>query len=268
MSTDPAQDANASTPAGDPAGVDARPARRLLLEIGVGLLLLLLLRVLVIQSFHVPSASMEPTIRPGDRVVVTKIGAGTVERGDVIVFDGTTTFASEGDTAPTVDGRLGRALAATASTFSIDLGERDYLKRVAGVGGDTVSCTPDEGLVVDGEPVTEPWLAPEEAPCEHPFTVAVPPEKLFVLGDNRSESADSRSHLGDPGGGMVPLDDVIGHVTWRYWPLDRLGGLGERVDRHDDMGSGAHVRRTSSDTGRDRTRDPGALEEETSGTRP
>lgn len=266
MSTDPA--ANASTPAGEPAGVEAHPARRLLLEIGVGILLLVLLRVLVIQSFHVPSGSMEPTIRPGDRVVVTKIGAGAVERGDVIVFDGTPTFASGDDTGSPLGGRVGRALSSTASTFSIDLGERAHLKRVAGVGGDTVSCTPEEGLVVDGEPVAEPWLAPEEVPCEHPFSVAVPPERLFVLGDNRSESADSRSHLGDPGGGMVPLDDVIGHVAWRYWPLDRLGGLGERADRHVDTGSGAHVHRTSSDTGRDRTRDPGALEEETSGTRP
>lgn len=268
MSTDPAQDANEPTPAGDPAGVDVRPARRVLLELGVGVLLLVLLRVFVIQSFHVPSGSMEPTIRPGDRVVVTKIGAGTVERGDVIVFDGTTTFAS-GDGAPSpFDGRLGRALSATASTFSIDLGERDYLKRVAGVGGDTVSCTPDGGLVVNGDPVAEPWLAPDEVPCEHPFEVAVPPERLFVLGDNRSESADSRSHLGDPGGGMVPLDDVIGHVAWRYWPLDRLGGLGDRDGRHDEMGSGVHLRRASSDTGRDPARDPGALEEETSGTRP
>ncbi len=141
MSSDPAQDANASTPTGDPAGVDARPARRLLLEIGVGVVLLVLLRVFVIQSFHVPSGSMEPTIRPGDRVVVTKLGAGTVERGDVIVFDGSTTFAEDG-ASPPVEGRLGRALSATASTFSIDLGDRHYLKRVAGVGGDTVSCTP------------------------------------------------------------------------------------------------------------------------------
>lgn len=227
MPTDAAQDASESTPAGDPVGVDSRPARRLLLEVGVGVLLLVLLRVLVIQSFHVPSGSMEPTIRPGDRVVVTKIGAGTVQRGDIIVFDGTTIFAGGASDSSVAGGRLGRALAAGASTFSIDLGEQDYLKRVAGVGGDTVSCTPDGGLVVDGDPVAEPYLAPDEVPCEHPFEVVVPPERLFVLGDNRSESADSRSHLGDPGGGMVPLDDVIGHVVWRYWPLARWGGPGD-----------------------------------------
>ena len=72
----------------------ADQARRLLLEIGIAVLLVVLLRAFVMQSFHVPSASMEPTIMPGDRVVVTKIGAGEIERGDVIVFDGTDTFAA------------------------------------------------------------------------------------------------------------------------------------------------------------------------------
>lgn len=224
MSTEPVKDETTATPAGDPAGVAVRPARRILLEIGIGVLLLMLLRAFVIQTFHVPSASMAPTIAPGDRVVVTKVGAGTVRRGDVIVFDGTRTFA--GDTgAGLTDGVLGRTLAAAASTLSVDLGQTSYLKRVAGVGGDTVSCTPEGRLVVDGDPVAEPWLPDGEAACERSFEVEVPPDHLFVLGDNRSESADSRSHLGDPGGGMVPVEDVIGHVAWRYWPLDRIGGL-------------------------------------------
>ena len=73
--------------------------------------------------------------------------------------------------------------------------------------------------------MTEPWLAPDTAACEFPFDVEVPQGRLFVLGDNRSDSADSRAHLGDPGGGMVPVEDVVGHVSWRYWPLDHLGGL-------------------------------------------
>lgn len=218
MSTGPAQDENPTTPAGDPAGVVGRPGRHLLLQVGVGILLLVLLRTFVLQSFHVPSASMAPTIVPGDRVVVTKIGAGEVRRGDLIVFDGTDTFAGA-----RTGGGFGQALAAAASTFSIDLGRRTYLKRIAGTGGQRVSCTPKGGVLVDGEPVAEPYLPPDEAPCSYPFDVRVPAGHLFVLGDNRSQSADSRSHLGDPGGGMVPVDDVIGHVAWRYWPLDRIG---------------------------------------------
>lgn len=224
MSTDPARDDDAPTPAGDPAGVGVRRGRGLLLQIGVGVLLLVLLRAFVIQSFHVTSASMEPTVTAGDRIVVTKIGAGTVERGDVIVFDGTDTFAG-GGSAP--GGAFGRALSAAASTLSLDLGEQDYLKRVAGVGGDALSCTPEGGLVVNGDRVAEPWLPPGEKACATPFDVEVPPERLFVLGDHRSGSADSRSRLGSPGGGMVPVEDVIGHVAWRCWPPDRIGGVGD-----------------------------------------
>ncbi|WP_338538403.1 signal peptidase I [Janibacter terrae] len=224
MSTDPAPDAAASTPAGDPAGVDVRPARRLMLEIAVAVLLVMLVRAFVMQSFHVPSSSMEPTIAPGDRVVVTKIGASRVERGDVIVFDGTDTFAAADRTPFVSDGFVGRTLSAVASTLSIDLGEQDFLKRVAGVGGDRVACTPERGLVVNGEVVPEPYLARGTRACGTPFDVEVPPGRLFVLGDNRGDSVDSRSHLGDPGGGMVPVDDVVGHVAWRYWPMDRIGG--------------------------------------------
>lgn len=227
MSPEPAAEDRAVTPADDSAGVAARPGRRLLLEIGVGILLVVLLRAFVVQSFHVPSGSMEPTVEPGDRIVVTKLGAGSVERGDVIVFDGTDTFASATGGSVTSDGGLGRALSAAASTLSIDLGRKDYLKRVAGVGGDEVSCTPEGGLVVNGDRVAEPWLAPGEKACGTPFDVEVPSGRLFVLGDHRSASADSRSHLGRPGGGMVPVDDVVGHVAWRYWPVDRVGGVGE-----------------------------------------
>ncbi|KRE38648.1 hypothetical protein ASG73_05980 [Janibacter sp. Soil728] len=203
-----------------------RPARRLLVEIAVAVLLVMLVRIFVMESFHVPSASMAPTIAAGDRVVVTKIGASHVERGDVIVFDGTTTFAAADRTPFVSDGLIGTVLSGAASALSIDLGEQDFLKRVAGVGGDHVTCTPAGGLLVNDEAVAEPWLAPGTAACDTPFDVVVPQGRLFVLGDNRSDSADSRAHLGDPGGGMVQVDDVVGHVSWRYWPLDRIGGLG------------------------------------------
>lgn len=195
------------------------------MPIGVGILLVVLLRVLVVQSYRVPTSSMAPAVEPGDRVVVTKIGAGHVERGDVIVFDGTEVFAGAERSRFLPDGDLGRALAAAASTFSIDLGEQDYLKRVVATGGEVVACTPKGGLVVDGDPVAEPWLPEGEVPCSTPFEVEVPPDHLFVLGDNRSESADSRSHLGDPGGGMVPVETVVGHVSWRYWPPGRWGSV-------------------------------------------
>ena len=226
MSTGPASDHHASTPAGEPAGVDARGFRRLLVQIGVAVLLLVLLRAFVVESFHVPSASMAPTVAAGDRVVVTKVAASQVERGDIIVFDGSDTFAVADRTPFVSDGFIGRSLQAISSALSIDPGEQDFLKRVAGVGGDDVSCTPKTGLVVNDSPVAEPWLPDGGSACSTPFEVTVPPGRLFVLGDNRSSSSDSRDHLGDPGGGMVPVDDVVGHVAWRYWPLERIGGVG------------------------------------------
>lgn len=204
-----------------------RAVRRLALEIGIALVLVMLVRAFVAQSYVVPSASMEPTVRTGDRVVVLKaFGGRDVARGDVIVFDGTETFAAADRATFMSDGLLGRTLSAVADGLSVDLGEQDYLKRVAGVGGDRVTCTPADGLVVDGEPVDESYLPDGAAACETPYDVEVPPEHLFVLGDNRPESSDSSDRLGNPGGGMVPLDDVVGTVTYRYWPLDAVGGVG------------------------------------------
>lgn len=211
-------------------GVDSRRCvgsrtRQVLGLIALAVVIALLLRTFVAQTFSVPSDSMAPTVRPGDRVVVTKIGARSVERGEVIVFDGTTTFAPASRDPHESDGLIGRVLSGVSSTLGINLGEQDYLKRVAAVGGDRVSCTPEGGLVVQGAAVAEPYLPSGTKACETPFDLQVPPGRLFVLGDNRAHSADSRAHLGAPGGGMIPLDDVIGHVSWRYWPLTDLGGL-------------------------------------------
>ena len=84
-------------------------------------------------------------------------------------------------------------------------------------------CAPDGRLEINGVAVTEPYVAPGQKPSDLTFDVTVPPDRFWVMGDNRGSSADSRAHLGDPGGGMVPGDDIIGKVWVRYWPLDRLG---------------------------------------------
>lgn len=225
-----------ATPAGDPAGVASRRAgsataaperrrrrgfRRLAVEIGVALVLVMLVRALLAQSYFVPSASMEPTVMTGDRVVVVK--TTTVQRGDLVVFDGTDTFAAADRSPYMSDGIIGSILGGVADLLGVNLGEQDFLKRVAATGGQQISCTPDGGLVVDGESVAEPYLAEGVAACEVPFDVTVPEGHYFMLGDNRPESADSRAHLGSPGGGMVPEDDVVGTVELRYWPLGDVG---------------------------------------------
>lgn len=188
----------------------------------LAVVVVLLLRAFVVQSFSVPTGSMEPTIQPGDRLLADRLVRGpSVHRGDVVVFDGRVSFGNETDGSP-----VDRALRSLASLVSIDTGT-DYVKRVVGLPGDHVVCCDTRGLLtVNGAPVEEPYLFPGDVPSEVTFDVTVPAGDIWVMGDHRSSSSDSRAYLGRPGGGMVRLDDVIGQATVRYWPLGRLGSLG------------------------------------------
>ncbi len=168
-----------------------------------------LVRAYVVAPFSIPSGSMERTLQVGDRILVDRVSYrfSDVHRGDIVVFDGTDTF-----------GRLGDGT-----------GETDYVKRVIGLPGDHVVCCDDRGrLTVNGEPLRErSYLHPGDDPSELRFDIEVPDGRLWLMGDHRSDSLDSRAHLGDPGGGTVPLDKVLGRVLVVVWPLDRLGGLPE-----------------------------------------
>lgn len=168
----------------------------------IAIAIALMLRVFVVQLFSIPTASMRPTLMPGDRILVekvTKFGRG-VERGDVVVFDAADVWTAPG----TSD---------------------EYVKRVIGVAGDrVVCCTPDGRITVNGVVVDEPYLL--EAGKTRPFDIVVQPERLWVLGDNREESADSSAFRGAPGGGTIPVRQVIGRVVAIVWPLQRAGILG------------------------------------------
>jgi signal peptidase I len=199
--------------------------------VAVAFLLTVLVRALVVQSFYIPSGSMEPTLEPGDRILVSKVGApSSVHRGDVVVFDGTTTFGTvDGTPAPT--GVIARALGGVASALSVGGNESDYVKRVVGMPGDHVVCCDDSGHVtVNGKPVTEPYLYAGDEASDLTFDVRVPAGRIWLMGDHRSDSADSRAHLGDPGGGMVRLEDVIGTAEVIYWPLTRAGAVSSAAE--------------------------------------
>jgi signal peptidase I len=189
----------------------------------VALVFMMCVRAFLVQSFAVPTGSMEQTLVPGDRILVNRLQRGpSIQRGDIVVFDGTGTFEPA---AASSGGGLAQLVRSAVSLVSLSSGA-DYVKRVVGMPGDRVTCCDATGrLTVNGVAVDEPYLFTGDVPSTLTFDVIVPAGRIWVMGDHRSDSADSRAYLGRPGGGMVPLDDVVGKAWVRYWPLDRLGGL-------------------------------------------
>ncbi|TXS57126.1 signal peptidase I [Streptomyces sp. t39] len=184
--------------------------------------LVLLFSHFVVQPFQIPSSSMEPTLRAGDRILVNKLAYGPDSRparGDIVVFDGRGSFVRAELTENPVSSVVREGLAALGLAEPADT---DFVKRVVGTGGDRVVCCDDEGRIeVNGVPVDEGYLHPGDVPSEVAFDIVVPAERLWVMGDHRGNSSDSRDHLGDPGGGMVPVDKVIGRADWIGWPAGR-----------------------------------------------
>ncbi|WP_329540287.1 signal peptidase I [Streptomyces sp. NBC_01220] len=223
-------DAPADTTATDGGGGKTRKQRpfwkELPLLIVVALVLALLIKTFLVQAFSIPSDSMQDTLQRGDRVLVDKLTpwfGSEPERGEVVVFhDPAAWLAGE----PTPESNVVQDFLSFIGLMP-SAEEKDLIKRTIAVGGDTVECAKGGPVEVNGKALDEPYIFPGDSACDDkpfgPFTV--PEGKIWVMGDHRQDSSDSRYHTDDVTKGFVPVDDVVGRAVVVAWPVDRWAVL-------------------------------------------
>jgi signal peptidase I len=190
--------------------------------VAVALILAVLIKSYALQAFFIPSGSMENTLEVNDRVLINKLvyDFRGIHRGDIVVFDGDGSW--DPGTVPSTN-PFAEFASNFASMFGFGHPGDIYVKRVIGLPGDRVACCDAEGRVtVNGVPLSESsYLFPGDVPSQSRFNIVVQPGQLWVMGDHRSVSADSRDHLGDPGGGTIPVNSVLGRAFIIIWPPSR-----------------------------------------------
>jgi signal peptidase I len=194
--------------------------RETVVLVALAILLAVVFKTFLVAAFYIPSGSMESTLNVSDRVLVEKVSYrfGDVQNGDVVVFvhdDPGLEPAGPSNPIARFFSSLGQAIGLVPPS------DRDFIKRVVGVPGDEIDCS-DGRLVRNGKPVDEPYLDPGVT-TEGCKTTTVQPGQLYVMGDNRSNSQDSRSF------GVIDRSDVVGRAFVRIWPLTHVGWL--RRDR-------------------------------------
>ena len=226
MTTDDGARSTGAAPPRPSHRTDGAPRGRELPGIVItALVISVLIKTFLVQAFYIPSGSMENTLLVDDRVLVNKLAdkPDEIHRGDIVVFRDPGGWLTGPAATESRGGLLG--LVRDALVFvglAPAAGEEDLIKRVIGVGGDTVVCCDDNGrITVNDKPLQEPYLFPEDDPSGETFSVTVPDGQLWVMGDHRAVSEDSRAHQGQPGKGFVPVDDVIGRAFTIVWPLGR-----------------------------------------------
>ncbi|SKC78688.1 signal peptidase I [Krasilnikoviella flava] len=216
--------------AGRPAPAEGRaPSRGLgvLRETAIivvsALVLSWLIKTFLVQAFYIPSGSMEDTLEIGDRVMVSRMVPDVfdVHRGDIVVFKDPGGWLPPYE--PPERTPAGQAVTNVLTFVGLlpqETGDH-LIKRVIGTPGDHVTCCDDQGRVsVNGQPIDEEtYIKPGSVPSQDPFDTVVPEDMLFVMGDNRQNSQDSRYNTGKPGGGFVPTQNVVGSAFATVWPL-------------------------------------------------
>ncbi|WP_370249380.1 signal peptidase I [Nocardioides sp.] len=215
--------------------------------LAVALGMALIIKTAFMQAFYIPSESMEPGLVRNDRILVQKVSywfGGEPQRGDVVVFEDPGGWLTGPETGPTTLLSKGLARVGLYPTGG------HLVKRVIGLPGDTIECCDDQGrLIINGVPVDESEFVRREYGCDGPmvnnctedWSVTVPEDRLFVMGDNRAHSADSSDRLCNPRNkrcdedrAFVPVDLVVGKVFALVWPLSHAEGIG-RPDAFDDV---------------------------------
>ena len=202
--------------------------RELPIIIVSALVVSIIVKTFFIHFFYIPSGSMENTLQVGDRIAVNKLGSyfGEAKRGEVVVFRdpaGWLGTPSESD-----DSKIIQTIKSGLVTVGVlpDPAKQYLIKRVIGVGGDTVTCCDKKGyLTVNGVSVSEPYIFTGDKPSDTDFKVTVPKGFVWVMGDHRGASADSRFHTDDIHKGMVPLSSIVGRATVVVWPLNNINFL-------------------------------------------
>ena len=200
--------------------------RDLVVIVVAALALTILLKAFVVQVFSIPSGSMENTLLPGDRILVSKVvyKFRPIDRGDIVVFSGAGSWDPPDQPASNwLTGLWGDA----TNLVGIAGPNTDYVKRVIGIPGDHVVCCNARGQVtVNGVPLSESsYVYPGDAPSDVRFNITVPSGRLWVMGDNRGDSDDSRYRRQSPGGGTIPESAVVGRAFLIIWPFSRVSDL-------------------------------------------
>ncbi len=192
-----------------------------ILLLGLALVLAIVIKSLFVQAFYIPSPSMEPQFVKNDRILVQKVsywGSASPSRGDIVVFADPGGWLDAGESAAPHS-----PVTRLMEKIGLYPTGGHLVKRVIGVGGDRVVCCDSQGrITVNGHALDEKSYLPEgTAPSQIKFDVKVPKNHLWMMGDNRGFSYDSRGHMGGPGGGFVDQDLVVGKVFTLIWPAGR-----------------------------------------------